>query len=283
MKYRWLAALLLLSCVQAKPVDSEGDRRMDVAQNNPDVFFFEGFEDESYLTHFTDVSHKANQRLTDGAFDGAQCLRVRVNANDHYGASIQYRFAKASKAEPDELYGRYYVKFGENWDPGRGGKLPGPGGTYGRAGWGGRKVNGTDGWSARMGFRRSQVREGETQVYYYTYHADMQGKFGDNLHWGIEQRGSLQNGQWYCIETYVKMNAPGKNDGVLRGWVDGELAMERTDLRFRDVPDLKIEGFWMNVYYGGTIPSERDMDVYFDNMALSFKPIGPKDKGGERQ
>lgn len=249
---------------------------MDQAQNNPDVFFFEGFEDESYLAHFTDVSHKTNQVLTGGAFEGAHCLRVRVNGNDHYGASIQYRFAKAGREEPEELYARYYVKFGENWDPGRGGKLPGPGGTYGRAGWGGRKVNGTDGWSARMGFQRSRVREGETQVYYYTYHADMKGRYGDNLHWDIDQRGSLQNERWYCIETYVKMNAPGKNDGILRGWVDGELAMERTDLRFRDVPELKIEGFWMNVYYGGSWPAVRDMDVYFDNMALSSKPIGPK-------
>ena len=58
-------------------------------------------------------------------------------------------------------------------------------------------------------------------------------------------------------------------------WVDGELAMERTDLRFRDVPELKIEAFWMNLYYGGKWSSPQDMDVYFDNMALSFEPIGP--------
>ena len=70
------------------------------------------------------------------------------------------------------------------------------------------------------------------------------------------------------------MNTPGEKDGILRGWVDGKLAMERTDLRFRDMADLKIEGFWMNLYYGGRWSSPGDMDVYFDNMALSFNPIG---------
>ena len=252
-----------------------GDTQMDHAQNNPHVFFFEGFEDSTYTTHFTDVSHTKNQTLSEGALDGNTCLGIRINKDDHYGASIQYRFAKTNMPEPEELYGRYYVKFGNTWDPGQGGKLPGPGGTYGRAGWGGRKVNGTDGWSARMGFQRSKVRENETQLFFYTYHADMKGTYGDNLHWNIENRGSLKNEQWYCIETYVKMNTPGKNDGILRGWVDGQLAMEKTDLRFRDIPDLKIESFWVNLYYGGKWASPQDMDVYFDNVALSHQPIGP--------
>lgn len=255
-----------------------GDNIVDHAQNNPDVFFFEGFETSSYTTHFTDVSHTQNQTLADEAFDGEKCLRIRVNGNDHYGASIQYRFAKTDIPEPEALYARYYVKFGDNWDPGRGGKLPGPAGTYGRAGWGGRKVDGTDGWSARMGFQRSKTNDKETQVYFYTYHADMQGTYGDNLLWNIENRGSLKNGQWYCIETFVQMNTPGKNDGILRGWVNGELAMERTNLRFRDIPDLKIEGFWVNLYYGGKWAAPQDMDVYFDNVALSFQPIGPAQK-----
>jgi hypothetical protein len=254
---------------------SARDTQMDHAQNNPDVFFFEGFEDSTYTTHFTNVSHTQNQTLSGGAFDGNTCLGIRIGKDDHYGASIQYAFSKAGSPEPEALYGRYYVKFGSNWDPGRGGKLPGPAGTYGRAGWGGRKVNGTDGWSARMGFQRSKIHENETQLFFYTYHADMKGTYGDNLHWDIENRGSLKNERWYCIETYVKMNTPGKNDGILRGWVDGQLAMEKIDLRFRDIPDLKIEGFWVNLYYGGKWASPQDMDVYFDNVALSYQPIGP--------
>ena len=34
--------------------------------------------------------------------------------------------------------------------------------------------------------------------------------------------------------------------------MDGELAADRTGLRFRTTPELKIENYWFNVYFGGT-------------------------------
>ena len=248
----------------------------DAARENPNVFFFEDFEDEGYSERFTGRSYAENRRLVSGedVFQGERSLRFRIGEGKHYGGELNYRFAALGKAEPESLFARYYLKFGSNWDPGIGGKLPGPAGTYGKAGWGGRRVNGTDGWSARMGFKKSSVRKGETQVYFYTYHVDMVDQYGTNLMWDIHDRGSLQNDRWYCIETFVAMNTPRENNGTLRGWVDGELAMERTDLRFRDVPELKVEQFWMNLYYGGSDPCPRTMDIFLDNVALSFKPIG---------
>lgn len=169
----------------------------------PSTYLVEHFE-STVKGGFTSVSHEQNLSLVDGGVDGGKALRVKVQGDGHYGTSIAYRFRDAGLEEPDELYARYYVKFGKAWDPGRGGKLPGISGTYGRAGWGGRPVDGTNGWSARMGFRKSKVRKGETQVYFYTYHADMKGQYGSNFYWDIQDRGSLANDRWYCIETYVR-------------------------------------------------------------------------------
>jgi hypothetical protein len=167
----------------------------DTAATNPKVFFFEDFKDVGYSDRFTKASHPQNRELVSGdeVFQGDRSLRFRIEEGKHYGGELSYRFASLGKEEPESLYARYYLRLGSNWDPGRGGKLPGPSGTYGRAGWGGRKVNGTDGWSARMGFKHSKIHEGETQVFYYTYHADMKGQYGDNLLWDIESRGSLRN------------------------------------------------------------------------------------------
>jgi len=225
-------------------------------------------------TRFTSMSHKGNLETVGGGVDRGKALRVHVRGDTHYGTSMAYRFQDAEHEEPEELYARYYVKFGDTWDPGRGGKLPGISGTYRRAGWGGRSVDGTDGWSARMGFQRSRVREGETQLFYYTYHADMTGQYGNNFHWDIEDRGSLANCQWYCVEIYVKMNTPKKNDGVLRGWIDGQPAMEKTDLRFRDVDSLKVEQFWFNIYYGGKWASPADMHIDFDAVVIADQRVG---------
>ena len=71
------------------------------------------------------------------------------------------------------------------------------------------------------------------------------------------------------------MNTPGKNDGILRGWVDGKLVFEKTDVRLRDVATLKIETVWLNLYYGGTWAAPSDMHLYIDDVAISSKPIGP--------
>jgi hypothetical protein len=250
----------------------------DAARNDPHVFLFEDFEDENYKNNFTRGSHSGNRQLVSGnmVFNGEQSLRIAVNKKSNYGTSMSYRFADAGMKEPDELYARYYLRFDSTWKTIKGGgKLPGPAGRYGKGGWGGRTSNGSNGWSARMKFNKSWFGADYIDLGYYAYYADMPEKYGDNIRWNNEYRGSLQKNRWYCIETYVRLNTPGKHDGILRGWVDGYLAMEDENLMFRTTPELKIEEFWMDVYYGGGWQAPDDMFLYIDNLALSTRPIGP--------
>ena len=167
---------------------------------------------------------------------------------------------------------RYYLRFADDWTPRRGGKLSGFGGTHGRAGWGGRPVDGTDGWSARGLFEGQKA--GRTPIGFYCYHMDMKGVYGSNWVWDRDRLGFLGNNRWYCIEQHVKLNTPGQADGVLQGWVDGRLAWEKTDVRFREVDTLKIEAVWINVYLGGTRTAERDHHLYLDEIVIAKRPIG---------
>ena len=194
------------------------------------------------------------------------------------GTSFAYKFREQIGQEPEEIYFRYYVKFDPDWKHATsGGKLPGISGIYGKAGWSGRKVNGSDGWSARGLF---ETRHGadSTAIGFYCYHADMRGRYGEN--WRFQPR--LQHDQWYYVEQYCKLNTPGeagargKNDGILRGWIDGQVAFEKTDVRFRDVDSLKIEEVWVNVYHGGErpVPNE-DIHLYMDNLVIARQAIGP--------
>jgi hypothetical protein len=138
-------------------------------------------------------------------------------------------------------------------------------------------VNGRDGWSARGLF--CNPRGGNTcAIGYYCYHADMTGQYGGE--WRFTP--ALELARWYCVEMYCKLNTPaaageakGKNNGVLRAWIDGQQAFEKTDIRFRDVPELKIELVWLDVYHGGTNVPPEDLHVYFDNMVIARSPIGP--------
>ena len=276
MLIAWLAGCTAVPTSPLSTPQGIGSRQ-DAARNDPNVFFFEDFEDEAYQRRFSHGARSGNRKLVAGemVFNGEKSLRISVNKKSNYGTSMSYRFADAGMNEPDELYARYYLRFDDNWKTIKGGgKLPGPAGRYGKGGWGGRTSNGRNGWSARMKFNRSWAGEDHVDLGYYSYYADMPKKYGDNMPWNIESRGTLQKNRWYCIETYVRLNTPGKHDGILRGWVDGYLAMEKENIMFRTTAELGIEEFWLDVYYGGGWQAPGDMHLYIDNLALSTQPIG---------
>ncbi|MEA3224861.1 MAG: hypothetical protein U9Q07_02840 [Planctomycetota bacterium] len=244
-----------------------------------DIVFSCDFESDNWFEQFG--MRKSPTRVDAVSSDPARkfeplagkAIRIKVDRGGHYGASIIYRFKDQIGAEPEEIYFRYYLRFADDWDPQGGGKLPGISGTYNLAGWGGRPSNGRNGWSARGLFKKQS--DGKTPVGYYCYHADMRGRYGSGWTWEQEKRGYLANNRWYCIEQYAKMNTPGNNDGILRAWVDGKPAFEKTDIRMRDVDTLKIEAVWLNVYLGGTWTARSNHHLYIDNVAIARNYIGP--------
>jgi hypothetical protein len=257
---------------------------------NPNVLFATGFEADDWKTQWTQSAGKVDTVAAhpENKFEpllGKAC-RAHLEKGALTAMNMTYQFRKKIGAEPEQVYFRYYLRFGNDWQQTvQGGKMPGISGTYGKAGWGGRKVNGKDGWSARGSFGLTlpdnNPLAGKQPLGWYCYHADMEGNYGSGWIWTKGYRGFLDNNRWYCIEQYVKLNTPGQDgepgarDGVLRVWVDGRPAFEKTDIRFRDVEDLKIEQIWMNVYHGGTVPSPRDQHLYVDNVVVAKKYIGP--------
>jgi hypothetical protein len=244
-----------------------------------DVVLSCDFEDAQWWRAWGLTDEPANTSLAGGtaAFGGrGQGLKVTVPRGTNSGANFHFRFQQQLGREPEDVYFRYDLKLDPDWkNASDGGKLPGISATYGKAGWGGRKVDGTDGWSARGSFGKPS--RDATQIGYYCYHADMKGNYGDVFRFNPP----LRYDRWYGIELYCKLNtpgnegAPGRNDGVLKAWIDGAPAFARTDLRFRDTARLKIESIWVNVYHGGTRPAPADLHLYIDNLVISRNRIGP--------
>jgi len=257
----------------ATPANTSTTRRS--AESSP-YYLSITYDSDRYLRVFTDIDESDKCELVSGdsAYKG-RSLRVSIPQGEHYGADFGYYFGSAVGREPEELYARYYLRFGEEFEVnGPGGKIPGFGGTYDRAGFGGRRSDGTNGWSARMAFDEALRGGGSIQLSYYVYHADMSSKYGVTDRWNMGGSvGVLNPGRWYQIGCYCKLNTPGKDDGVLRGWVDGALAYDRTDWRWRTVDSLKIQQWWQNVYYGGSWHSPRNNEVFLDNLTLSATPL----------
>jgi hypothetical protein len=252
--------------------------------DHPDVIFATGFEADNWAAQWSSASGSIDVVDADEARGFSplmdKALRAQIPEGENASMSVLYKFAEKTGEEPEEIYFRYYLRFADDWNQTvYGGKLPGISGTYGAAGWGGRKPDGTDGWSARgtyfLSISGDNPLTGTHPIGTYCYYADQPGTYGDSWPWNKEYKGFLSKNRWHCIEQYVRMNTPGDHDGILRAWVDGRPAFEKTDILYRRVARLKIEQIWLNVYHGGTAVSPYDQHLYIDNVVVARQYIGP--------
>lgn len=239
----------------------------------PALEFADGF-DSLDLWDGRTPSGRNRVRLTDGGYKGAG-LRVTMPAGSHYGADFRLDLEKVAGAEPEQLFFRYMLKLDPDWSPKWSGKLPGFSGVYGQSGKGGYPSRPTSpGWSARLQFFGTHSSDTRARLGYYVYHLGQVRRYGDSMMWN--EAGKLKPGDWYCVEGEVRLNTPGLADGALRAWVDGTPAFDTAGIEFRrpDEPNIRIESFWFNVYYGGKPTAEEDMGLTVDEVRVDTSRIG---------
>ncbi len=257
------------------------------------VLFFDDFDGPKKIELWGKRSQRieAQARFDESAVDSedshltsGKALEVTIKKGNNRGMNRRYKFKDNGFDEPEEAYFRYYLRLSNDWNSDlSGGKLPGFAGTYGRSGWGGRKTSASGGWSARgFFFLTSEDESGIplTPLGNYVYHLDQVNRYGSDWIWSQNGGALLKNNRWYSIEQHVKLNSPGKSDGILRGWLDGRLVFEKIDLRFRGDTALKIEEIWFNVYHGGGDSAPRDLVLYLDNVVIARDYIGPIHSNG---
>lgn len=205
-----------------------------------------------------------------------------------------------------ELYLRYYVRFGDNMfdDVDRGDVLYGQPemnlvGKFGPsfahrslAGNGGAFPEGDDGWSMRANFtcisNAADPKHKHIVLGDYVYDVD---QYQVDFSWQRGALGTFERNRWYCIERYIKLNTPTLNDGISRAWVDGKLAYEKTNHRWRDNPpyyngtgpsserrvygDMSVASIWWDWWNGGlTLPAKR-VDCFIGDVVISRNYVGP--------
>ncbi len=280
---------------------------------------------------FTKVSTETDQCVS------GNCIRIEIPQYECCGVAVAWPLEEAG-LKPDNLYFRYYLKLGDNFDPalcksdgssaGDGGKFPGLADPRAwpeeQCGNGGNPSDGLNCWSARSLFKSctfacEENTQASTRFGTYAYHPYQNGLWGDHAVWdadtnrqsgrtcevthnqdqncptdkivacdsgpdvvgtcGFDNVGDLENGVWHAIEMQVSMNTPGKDDGVLRGWVDGELAFEKTNMVWRKIghDNLHVRLVWLNVHFGGEFVgpcSPGGTEVYIDQMVVATTPVG---------
>lgn len=167
----------------------------------------------------------------------------------------------------DTLYLQYYLKFSKNFDFVKGGKLPG---LYaGTENNGGKVPDGTNGFSTRYMWRK----DGAGEMYAYLPTSDIHGTSMGRGSWNFEPN------VWYKMEQCVILNKPGKTNGKIKIWVNDEPVFTASNLMFRTVDELKIEGLFFSTFFGGgdvSFASAVDTYTYYANFKVSNVYIGKK-------
>jgi hypothetical protein len=174
--------------------------------------------------------------------EGSSWLRVlypkgSVGA-DQGGAGWRFPFGQHEAAEL-----RYTVRFDEGFEFVKGGKLPGLCGGP-KTITGGDAVNGLDGFSARVMWRK----DGRGQA--YVYHMHQPSKYGDEFDFPEDFR--FVPGKPVTLRMQVEMNAAGKKNGQLRIWADDKLMVEKTDLQWRKGTTYGVDSILFNTFHGGS-------------------------------
>lgn len=78
----------------------------------------------------------------------------------------------------------------------------------------------------------------------------------------------FKDDRWHCVEAYFKLNSldsvqdKPNADGIVRGWFDGAMVIDKTDviLRSTDFPKMKFNQFLLLPYFGpGLLPHEQSL------------------------
>ena len=83
-----------------------------------------------------------------------------------------------------------------------------------------------------------------------------------------------ESGRWVCVESHIKLNTPGRADGVFELRIDGRLEATRTNLNWHGTwNDYAINAVFLENYWNeGSVKRQARR---FDDFVISRHPIGP--------
>ncbi len=245
------------------------------------TLFSESFDDAELLKRgWYDGSHF--KIVSRGAYAGKGCVEYRwkdMATNAHTSSGIRHSF-KAT----DEVYIRFYIRLSSDW------------------GWSGRPYhphlahfltteNGKWHGPARSHLTlyiepvNGKLRLAATDMQNVnTPHGLTQGPIrgGYNGRFYDSEEALFTDDKWHCVEAQFTLNSLDmandkiNRDGVTRGWFDGRLVVERTNVTFRttDFPEMKWNQFLLLPYFGpGLLPHAQAL--WIDELAVGTKRIGP--------
>ncbi|HGY1288713.1 TPA: polysaccharide lyase [Raoultella ornithinolytica] len=173
------------------------------------------------------------------------------------------------KWSPQSLRGRqcaliqYSVRFPDDFDFVKGGKLPGLYGGIGNSG--GVIPDGYDGFSVRLIWGKNGIGK----VYAYIPQTQNIQKWGVGI---ADSKWSFTRGKWETITLQIKLNSVGLSNGKMKLWLNNQLVIDRTNIVYRKSNNLSLDGVMFSTFFGGNNSSfapKRDQYIDFRNIKMA--------------
>ncbi len=281
-----------------------GDRGIE---DDPAVAFADGFEDTA-SGEIPSGYRKGNEKKWDNSYGaclvteqaenvygGRKALELTVvwdPAQSGGGLSVQKHFEEGF----DTLFLRYYAKFEKDIELYHGGAHNGACIAARAPGvppvCPGVRANGSNKFTVLLDTWRPRERvPSPGHLVTYVYHMDQGGRWGDQFfpsgrlnppgrqlfgeHFVPRPDFIPERGRWYCYELMVKANTPGQRDGRIAFWVDGKVAADFPNLRFRNVTSLKSNRIDLGL---GTDNRRvrKDITMWYDDVVAATSYVGPQ-------
>ena len=275
-----------------------GDRGID---KDPAVVFADDFETCSSAADLRKkwdvLVHERNLGIADGSANpngGKKSLLFTIpKQNEPLSVAVD----RTLNETRDALFMRWYMKFDKDWlvkggSVHNGSSISSKYFDQGRA-TPGVRADGRNKFLANFECENS-VGPAPGSLNVYLYWPEQGDKWGDHLYpsgtvipnsysrsgaatFGKEfvagRDFTPQLDRWYCYESMLKANTPGRRDGRLAMWVDGKLVADFPNMRLRDVETLKIDRVGLGLYIAQN--TERENRKWHDDVVVATSYIGP--------
>ncbi len=249
-------------------------------ENNTDVIWYDDFSTEkNYMESSGKIDYNCNYGLRGGSME-AGFDKGNVNGKGTrrlmFGDFPGNGYVVRKGEKFDEIYWRIYIKHEYGWE-GAPAKMSRATSIVSSSNW--KQAMIAHVWSGKgntLTLDPARGVEGQTDSIKTTKYNDF-----DNLVWLGNSPASEflisateESGYWVLVESMVKLNTPGENDGFCRLWIDGRLEAERINLNLRGsytshgINAVFLESYWNNM-------AVKTENRWFDNFVVSTKPIGP--------
>jgi hypothetical protein len=253
--------------------------------SHPDYIFCDDFETGNLSKWDSNGDGRKNSVITEAAnvAHGNNALQATI---DNTGEAELDKWWMSQGV--DEVYVRFYIKFESGFKDLRsdGNELHllslcgnSPANRWSCYGQAGIQPNGTDFFTSGLepGHNPNDPRLRPFEFYSYWPGMNCAGGNPNGGCYGSltaqdAPAAPLLDNRWYSVEKHVKLNTPGRSDGVQELWINGVKKISQTGMRWRNSSALQLNNLRFELYMPGAPKTEH---IYIDNVVVSKSWVTP--------